>query len=57
MNAVTPHAFTDYMYFLHYLHVLHGERFFLILSILYIPVKIQISIRLVKYCCEFSSNR
>ena len=20
MNAVTPHAFTDYMYFLHYLH-------------------------------------
>jgi hypothetical protein len=21
MNAVTPHAFTDYMYFLHYLHV------------------------------------
>ena len=56
MNAVTPHAFTDYMYFLHYLHVLHGERFFLILSILYIPVKIQISIRLVKYCCESNSN-
>jgi len=21
MHAVTPHAFTDYMYFLHYLHV------------------------------------
>ena len=40
MNAVTPHAFTDYMYFLHYLHVLHGETVFLILSILYIPVKI-----------------
>ncbi len=42
MNAVTPHAFTDYMYFLHYLH---GERFFLILYILSIPVKIQIPIR------------
>jgi len=39
MNAVTPHAFTDYMYFLHYLHVLHGETVFLIMSILPIPVK------------------
>ena len=44
MNAVTPHAFTDYMYFLHYLHVLHGETVFLILHILSIPVKIQIPI-------------
>ena len=42
MNAVTPHAFTDYMYFLHYLHVLHGEMIFLIM---YIPVQIQIPIR------------
>ena len=42
MNAVTPHAFTDYMYFLHYLH---GETGFLILPILYIPVKIQIPMR------------
>ena len=25
MHAVTPHAFTDYMYLLHYLHVLLGE--------------------------------
>ncbi len=47
MNAVTPHAFTDYMYFLHYLHVLHGETVFLILSIL--PIHAYGGQALLKY--------
>ena len=58
MNAVTPHAFTDYMYFLHYLHttIRHLLVFSEIFSCSHLHKFLIINMKNTQQCSgEFSS--